>query len=383
MESAPAAVPMLLMITTAQFGVHALGWCMAAFLFRRPAGAEGHFALFWLGSGLALAVYLLLPPLSAGRAAADLLLMLSVLLVHRGLRRFYRQRPPDRLYAAAAAVLLAAVLAGALLELPLRWRLGAASMLLAAGFALVMHALWQHGRRQAPLLVACMLVPLAALVLLLVTRATLVLHSDEPARWLVDAESRQAGAFLVAVFTLAGLFNLVQIRLVLGGVLERLLVQSRVDELTGVANRRGALAELRRMHERTQRRGGGYALLMIDIDHFKAVNDVHGHAAGDAALVRVACTLGEALRGGDLLARWGGEEFCVLLPRCDAAAALQRAEGLRAAVAASGEPRLTVSIGSAAVTGGAETLEQALARADAALYAAKAQGRDRVVAAPA
>ena len=125
------------------------------------------------------------------------------------------------------------------------------------------------------------------------------------------------------------------------------------------------------------------ALLLLDIDHFKACNDRHGHEHGDRVLVELAALLGRHLRTRDMLARYGGEEFAILLAGgADEPAALARAEELRAAVqaaAVAGRPAgaVTVSIGVAAL--GGEELEQGalFRRADAGLYAAKAAGRNR------
>nr|WP_246316185.1 GGDEF domain-containing protein [Kineococcus aurantiacus] len=147
-----------------------------------------------------------------------------------------------------------------------------------------------------------------------------------------------------------------------------------LDGLTGVANRRtldGALAGL-------DRAGAPWSIALVDLDHFKAVNDTHGHQAGDEVLRTAAAGLVAAAREGDLVARYGGEEFAVLLPRTGPAEARAVAERLRAAVAAGTRPRVTCSVGVA--TGDADAAAaDVLAAADRALYAAKAGGRDRCV----
>lgn len=128
------------------------------------------------------------------------------------------------------------------------------------------------------------------------------------------------------------------------------------------------------------------ALLMLDIDHFKDVNDRHGHAAGDAVIRATASMIREHLRAGDLAGRMGGEEFAVLLPATSAEDATRLGERLRSAIEAheveqEGETiRFTVSVGVSALAA-AETLDQLIARADAALYGAQHQGRNRVVGA--
>jgi diguanylate cyclase (GGDEF)-like protein len=159
------------------------------------------------------------------------------------------------------------------------------------------------------------------------------------------------------------------------------------DELTELPNRRGSSRQLEVLISRARRHGHQLALLLIDADLFKAVNDDHGHAAGDVVLREVAHRLRERMRREDLVGRWGGEEFVVALPETTPDAAAAVAESLRAAIA--GTPieahgaalHVTVSIGVAAWIG--EDLEDVVDRADRALYAAKAAGRDRVVVEPA
>jgi diguanylate cyclase (GGDEF)-like protein len=152
------------------------------------------------------------------------------------------------------------------------------------------------------------------------------------------------------------------------------------DALTGLANRRGGEAAIRRELARAARSGVPLAFLLVDIDHFKRVNDVHGHATGDRVIRAVALVLAAALRTTDVPARWGGEEFLALLPDADAAAACRIAERVRAAVEATeAAPGLfvTVSIG-VAQWDGRERPETAIGRADAGLYAAKDAGRNCV-----
>jgi len=155
------------------------------------------------------------------------------------------------------------------------------------------------------------------------------------------------------------------------------------DELTELPNRRGATRQIDVLLSRARRHGHELALLLVDADRFKAVNDQHGHAVGDVVLRELASRLRERVRGEDIVGRWGGEEFVVALPETTPEGAVAVAESLRTAVA--GSPisaedatlAMTVSIGVAVWAG--EELEHLVARADTALYAAKAAGRDRVV----
>lgn len=168
--------------------------------------------------------------------------------------------------------------------------------------------------------------------------------------------------------------------------LERL---SQYDELTGLFNRRHFMSLARHELSRSARYGGELSLLMLDVDHFKRVNDDHGHRAGDLVLAALSREIRQALRETDIPGRLGGEEFAVLLPETGAEQAQQVAERLRQAVAGKiidigNEKRLacTISIGVAAKPAEPSAdLENLLHRADTALYAAKNAGRDRVVSA--
>lgn len=157
---------------------------------------------------------------------------------------------------------------------------------------------------------------------------------------------------------------------------------ARTDALTGLANRMHANERLAGEFGRYRRTGTGYALLVMDIDHFKRVNDTWGHPAGDAVLRHVAAVLRATLRTTDFIGRIGGEEFLVILPATELEQAVSVAEKLRAAVeGAPVEPvgRVTLSIGVHAPTPADADEDKALHDADQRLYAAKAGGRNRVV----
>ena len=163
--------------------------------------------------------------------------------------------------------------------------------------------------------------------------------------------------------------------------------QALVDGLTGLPNRRQAEDTLSAALARVERGGGSVALVFADLDAFKDVNDAHGHPAGDAVLCEFAQVLGESVREGDLAARWGGEEFAVILPDTDAAGAAAFAERTRRALedrplpTPSGMPlRLTASFGVATYPPAASQREL-VAHADAALYDAKRAGKNRVATA--
>ena len=169
---------------------------------------------------------------------------------------------------------------------------------------------------------------------------------------------------------------------------DRLRVQSLRDPLTGLFNRRYLDESLQREVVRCQRRSLPLAVLMLDVDHFKAFNDTHGHAAGDALLSAIGHALQAATRSEDLACRYGGEEFTIVLVDADADEAMARAEQIRNAISTTTVQHLkqtlgpcTASIGLAMLPRDALTPAELLEKADAALYRSKAAGRDRVTAA--
>ena len=166
---------------------------------------------------------------------------------------------------------------------------------------------------------------------------------------------------------------------------ERLRLQSIREPLTGLFNRRYLEESATRELARCARRDLPLSLMMLDIDHFKAFNDVHGHAGGDALLAQFGKLLAEHSRGEDIACRYGGEEFTLILPEAPADTALQRAETIRMAVEAMRVqhmghdlPQVTVSIGVSTFPANGATPETLLRAADEALYRAKHNGRNRV-----
>lgn len=165
----------------------------------------------------------------------------------------------------------------------------------------------------------------------------------------------------------------------------KLLDAARTDPLTGCMNRRYLMEAATREVARIKRSGSTMAVLMIDIDHFKHINDTHGHAVGDEALLTLVRTLIANIRASDLLGRIGGEEFAMILPDTSPETALQVAEKLRESIAAAvvkGDGTsfsMTASIGLAELKADETDFLTALERADKALYKAKQSGRNRVV----
>jgi len=232
------------------------------------------------------------------------------------------------------------------------------------------------------------------------------------ARWLLAACYALAATTLVVKAGMApdglghaptahsyhGFFYLGPYALIIAGSFAFLLMQKErsdeessrlatTDPLTGVFNRRTFIELAEQELARSHRAGTPLSIMMLDLDHFKRVNDTFGHLAGDDVLVAFTRLVRDCVRRGDLVVRYGGEEFCVLLPATTLAAAAALAERIRAACAA--QPltgrafKVTVSIGLAAYAGGrAANLNDLLARADEALYRAKDGGRNQVIALP-
>ncbi len=171
--------------------------------------------------------------------------------------------------------------------------------------------------------------------------------------------------------------------------IETSVSMATLDELTRLHNRRYLTTYLAREFERAQSTGKALSLMVLDVDHFKAVNDTYGHASGDLVLVELGRRMLQATRSTDLAARYGGEEFVVVMPETDITVACAVAERLRQAIgdspfpAGEGNPQLpiTISIGVAAMSPEVSTPDALFRAADDALYKAKGAGRNRVLAA--
>ena len=162
---------------------------------------------------------------------------------------------------------------------------------------------------------------------------------------------------------------------------KQLQVLATRDSLTGCYNRRSFFEEFDKAWQAAQRYGHPLSCVMVDVDHFKSVNDNHGHAVGDEVLKKVSAALREAVRETDFVGRYGGEEFCILLPHIDIEEATQSAERIRKMIQALEFPKLsvTVSLGASSVSLGAEDPQALMEQADKCLYVAKRNGRNQVV----
>lgn len=234
---------------------------------------------------------------------------------------------------------------------------------------------------------------LAAWTLFIYGLVMLLMSNLQPARYPPADEAILLVVLLLSVPVMALLASrMSELRAKLGrrkteleAALARIRELAGRDELTGLFNRRRGMEELLVNRARALRNGGSFAVAMVDIDYFKAINDRHGHLGGDAALRAFAAATQRELRTTDTLARWGGEEFLIVFGADDTAVAATAAERLRCCAAEleiimpeGGSARLTVSVGLASWHDD-ESIGELLDRADRALYRAKAEGRNRVV----
>lgn len=320
---------------TVEFRVAGWGAAMVAAL------VAGFYALFRSGINLRFR-----DPSLTGEQILTAILCVAYLSYHVG-----EARP------AIAMFYLVALLFGTL-------RLGAACLLGLAAIALLAHGvvLWIWHQRTPGADAAASLMQIAALAVILPWFAAMGAYVNGLRMRLSESNRRLTEA------------------------VERVESIAVRDELTGLYNRRFLLEFLGRETARTLRSGGAYSVCLIDIDHFKSINDSFGHAAGDSVLKHFAATTGADMRGADVLGRLGGEEFLVVLPNTDIQGAVNSAERIRRAVEASTFPglpagrKVTVTAGVARSTAN-ENPSALLARADRALYQGKDAGRNTIVAA--
>lgn len=184
----------------------------------------------------------------------------------------------------------------------------------------------------------------------------------------------------------SALFNLGFMVLLTQRLLLRFKRASRRDALTGLENRGAIDATVQHLWAQSSRGVKGFAVLLIDVDRFKRINDAHGHAVGDQVLEHVAAVIAAQARQADSVGRYGGDEFIILAPQSTLAGAAQAAGRLRLAMEAEhihargSDLRVTLSIGVTASTSEDIAVADVLTRADRALYKAKAKGRDRAAA---
>jgi diguanylate cyclase (GGDEF)-like protein len=355
---------------------------------RRAALHWSAFAGLSAFSFVALTVALHQPvPLPAEylRALGNLFGVAAMLALHRGIRLFVDAPPPARAYALAVVIVLVVSWLG-LAPAHAVLRVSVNSAVLTVITLGIAADLYRYGRNvvrrpQTWLLSA----PLAAAAAGFSLRGVRALWQPESVATEMIADSVLNVASAIAYMVIALTFHATLIGLVFGRLLADLRHRSRHDGLTGLLNRRAMEEMLLAQVQRSRRTGEPFAVLMLDLDHFKSINDRHGHAAGDRALKHTAAVLKAELREVDSVGRFGGEEFLLLMPGATVETARPVAERLRTALVTDAlrveDATLLVSasIGIAQWRAPAEEPSRLLMRADAALYHAKLRGRDCVV----
>jgi two-component system cell cycle response regulator len=217
----------------------------------------------------------------------------------------------------------------------------------------------------------------------------IMLTSRRETEFMVEAMNAGADDFISKPFNVAELEVRVRAGRRICELEQELRLRATHDALTGIYNRGAIMDILQKAVARHEREQTGLALLFADLDHFKRINDQHGHLAGDAVLREVTRRMAQALREYDAVGRYGGEELMLVLPACSEARARDIAERIRIAVCrdpvdtGSAMVATSVSIGVALLAaGGTASLSQMIQQADGALYRAKDGGRNRVVMAP-
>ena len=386
LQTLPAPHAALLMAVLQEL-VLALGWFTAGALLRELRPALWHWMAFALLCALSFTAYVM----ASASPGNGLLLVGNVALVAglamhcRGLHLFVGLRPPDKVFVAGVVLALAAGLvwpdppqAGA--------RIAVVSLILAglSGWLAWLAARYVRRLGASSWLIAMFALPMASGAMLLGARAAQALL--QPGRMAAEAAAGTSIYMSAAVCWL--LLSLSLEATMVGLVIFRLGSQLKDaathDSLTGLINRAAMQALLLQETRRASRSGRPFSVIMFDIDHFKRINDQLGHAAGDHVLQELAHHVERRLRSTDSAARWGGEEFLVLLPDTDERMATAVAEQLREVVARApihwhDQPvALTVSAGVTAWAGSGDGPNTLVDRADEAMYAAKEAGRDRV-----
>ena len=310
---------------------------------------------------------------------ANALLLGGVLMFHFGSQLFFGLPPAYRLWLPALAAFTLLLVWFGVIRPDFNTRVQLVCIAWVSIIIANVRVIWRHGPEDFATRYTVIVMLVHATIILLRGLATLLPLPNEgifvPTR--IQTIYVVGNALMVIAFAV-GLVLLAAERV--RGEFQHLAMR---DSLTGAVLRRVLVEACEQELARCRRHGRSMALLMMDIDHFKAVNDTHGHQAGDRVLVDFVGRVSALLRRPDLLARFGGEEFVLLLPETSLEEAVAVAERILEVVAAprEGLPRITVSIGVATNRPDEDRVDALLARADRALYKAKLEGRNRVEAA--
>lgn len=376
----------VLFTTTLTCAVLAAAMVSVHLSFRREVAGVGHWACglaAMVGAGVLFLLRGKLPDALA-LPVANVCLTWGIGLSMIGTRRFFGEPGGWAIFHAAWTLELAAILYWLLVEPNFPHRAAAFSFIVSVFYLDQLRLVWRH---RVPHFTSWFFGALLALQCLnTVSRGVAALFMEPDAANLLRS-SALANVYLAIANFMALLITVAFLMLATRKLQQILEQRSTHDPLTGVLNRRGFLQFFGRVRARQQRSDSPLSLMAIDLDHFKAINDQYGHAQGDKVLMQVAAVIMRSARQCDVVARFGGEEFVVLMPDTTLAHAQQLAQRIQALLRDSlqaGTPSCTVSIGIAGQHLVSESLDSLLARADHALYRAKANGRNRTeIAGPA
>jgi diguanylate cyclase (GGDEF)-like protein len=373
-------------LVATQYGLYAAGWGLCSRVLREHRAAVAQWAVFmaFLGMGMALTALRDEPRTWWAYGGANAALFTGFVWLRRGAESFVGVSGHDREHALTLLVVVGCFLAMGADAGFAPWRVmlayGSAIWVLLRTMQVLRRPVQQEFGR-----VASWLLSTPALVVMLAFGVRLVqqsLNLDQSMEMHRPTEANRGLFFgyLVA----ASMYNFAFVAMLTMRLTRRLQRLSEVDPLTGLANRRVFERELQREWQRLQRGGPGFAVLALDLDHFKRINDNFGHLVGDAVLAQVAQRMQRSARATDTVARTGGEEFIILMPMSNLESARLVAERVREAVRATpvdtpaGPVAVTLSIGAVHSEPGEADALHLLRRADQALYVAKQGGRDRV-----
>lgn len=380
----------LVQLVSLQLMLYAPLWLLAAGVFRDERPAVWH----WFGYALTAAGAMALlasrseGPNWANTSGASLSVLLSLILARRGVELFLHLRPSDREFT-LLLLIAAAGLSAIGVQPEQAWLRSSLTSALCA--VLLLSALWRCWRALVSefslRLALAAALPVLAMLIVHLLQVLAAWRQPETLRiTAIDASLIPARVWLV-VLASAAAFNYLFLFLVALRLVNKLSHQARHDPLTGLLNRRAMQHVLAHEWARYQHQATAFTLLSVDIDHFKQINDQHGHDTGDAVLQGVAEVCAKLCCRGDVVARYGGEEFLVLMRQCSLEDAREQAQRLRQGIAGlpfsgtDGKPLrpVTASFGVTVLADDDTDVQAALARADAALYGAKRAGRDCVM----
>ncbi|CAN7698892.1 GGDEF domain-containing protein [Pseudoduganella sp. LjRoot289] len=319
----------------------------------------------WLTDGIAL-------------LGANALLFAGVGLTMIGTQEFFGRRPSWRLFHGVCAVGIVLTAWWQLVQPHFGLRVAVFSFAAFIFYAVQVWLAWLHGVRHFSNCFFGVLVTVQALVVLV--RATIAMSIDAGTEDVLRNGS-MVNLFLALANFMSLMLAIAFIMMAMRRLQTILEERSTHDPLTGVLNRRGFDIFYNKQRVQLGREGRPLSLMSIDLDHFKAINDRYGHVVGDRVLVQIAHVISQALRESDYVARFGGEEFVVLLPDAEVPRAMLVADRIREALRHGWDDQLppcTVSIGIGTHVSRQESLDSLIGRTDAALYRAKENGRDRV-----